>query len=214
MICRQIIGISLAFDPAQCFANLFLYHYENEQFKKVKKKKIREARKLSNVFRLIDELTAFNEGGEFEQRFQEICHPELFLKKQTISKNEGSFLDLVVKIGNNQFSVQLCGKSYDFPFFVVRTLYLRSNITSKTFSFSYGSEIVRARRATISALIYEYHLQTFPKFLSDNVNVKLSKVNPNKGNEAKSDIFYGIYSNLKSFSFFQKILKYYNYFYN
>ena len=40
------------------------------------------------------------------------------------------------------------------------------------------------------------------------------KVNPNNGNETKSDIFHGIYSNLTSLFNGRKILKYFNDFYN
>ena len=43
---------------------------------------------------------------ESEQSFKEIYPPELILKKQNLSNNKGSYLDLdlFVRIGNNQFS--------------------------------------------------------------------------------------------------------------
>ena len=42
----------------------------------------------------------------------------------------------------------------------------------------------------------------------------VTKVNPNNGNETKSDIFHGIYSNLAKPLIGRKILKYFNDFYN
>ena len=38
----------------------------------------------------------------------------------------------------------------------------------------------------------------------------ITKVNPNNGNETKSDIFHGTYSNLASFFIGHKILKYFS----
>ena len=42
----------------------------------------------------------------------------------------------------------------------------------------------------------------------------MTKVNPNNGNETKSDIFYGTHSNLTLFFIRHQILKYFNDFYN
>ena len=42
----------------------------------------------------------------------------------------------------------------------------------------------------------------------------MTKVNSNNGNETKSDIFHGTYSNLASFFIGRKILKYFNDFFN
>ena len=38
----------------------------------------------------------------------------------------------------------------------------------------------------------------------------MTKMNPNNGNETKSDIFHGAYSNLMPYLFYQKVLKYFN----
>ena len=73
----------------------------------MKKNDIWQARRFSKVFRFIDELNALNNSGEFEQSFKETYLPELILKKQNASSNERSLLDLFVKIGDNQFSIDL-----------------------------------------------------------------------------------------------------------
>lgn len=57
--------------------------------------------------RFIDDLTTLNDSGEFERSFKEIYPPELVLNKENLSNNERSFLDLLVKVENNQFSMQL-----------------------------------------------------------------------------------------------------------
>ena len=79
-------------------------------------------------------ICALKDGGTFERSFKEICPPELVLKKENVSNNEGSFLDLLIDAHiNNQFSTQLYDDKDDFPFSVVRMPYLRSNIPSKLF---------------------------------------------------------------------------------
>ena len=114
----------LGSDSAPFFANLFLHYYENTWIKKVKKNDIWQARRFSKVFRFIDELNALNNSGEFEQSFKETYLPELILKKQNASSNERSLLDLFVKIGDNQFSIDLYDKRYDFPISKARMPYL------------------------------------------------------------------------------------------
>ena len=63
---RQKIGIPMGLDPAPFFANLFLFYYESEWLKKLKKSDNIKARKFGNTFRFIDDLIAMNDGGEFE----------------------------------------------------------------------------------------------------------------------------------------------------
>ena len=83
------------------------------------------------MFRFIDDLIVLNFGGEFERNFKEIYPPELILKKENLSNNEGSFLDLQIKVQNNQFSIHLYKKKDGFHFSIVIMPYL--NIPSKMF---------------------------------------------------------------------------------
>ena len=53
-----------------------------------------------------------------------------FHSGRKIKQQRGSFLDLFVKIENNQFSIQVYDKTDDFPFSIVRMLYLKGNIPS------------------------------------------------------------------------------------
>ena len=145
---RQVIGIPMGSDPAPFFANLFLYYFENKWIKKTKKNDIRRARRFANTFRFIDDLTALNDGGEFERSFREIYPPELELKKENIDNTNGSFLYLTIKIKNNRFATSLYDKRDGFPFSIVRMPHLCSNIPSKMFYSAFGAEILRIARTT------------------------------------------------------------------
>ena len=85
-----------------------------------RKNGISKARRSKNVFRFIDDLTAFSDAGEIKQSFKEINPLELVFKNKNVSRSEGSFLDLFVKIEKNQCRIQLCVETDDFSFCIVR----------------------------------------------------------------------------------------------
>lgn len=68
-------------------------------------------------------------------------------------QQRGISLNLLVKIENNQFFIQLYDNGDEFPFSKVGMPYLRSNITSKMYYPTYGSEILRTARATSCKLV-------------------------------------------------------------
>ena len=51
--------------------NLFIYYYENKWVSKVKKVDLNKASGFVSVFRFTDDLTALNDGGEFEHSYNE-----------------------------------------------------------------------------------------------------------------------------------------------
>ena len=103
-------------------AYLFLYYYEHKYARKVRKFDLDRARQLANVFRLIDDLTGINGGGEFERSYKKVNTPE--------PGNTGeSLLDLFI----NKFSINFFDKRDVFPFSIVRISLLTSNIPSKIF---------------------------------------------------------------------------------
>ena len=89
----------------------------------LKKNDLIKARKLYNIFRLIDDLNCINDGGKFESSFSKIYPEELQLCKKNTDKHEASFLDLDIKIKDGKFHF---GDS--FPFSVVRIPDKSSNI--------------------------------------------------------------------------------------
>ena len=110
----------------------------------VKKRSIRQARRLANVFIFIDDIVAVSGGGDFEWGFKEIYPPEVIIENENlIMKN---VLDLFIKAGNKQFYMHLYKKRGDSPFSKVRTTYWRSSSSSRMFSSTYGVEFLRTLR--------------------------------------------------------------------
>ena len=81
----------------------------------------------------------------FKKVYSEIYLPQLELKWVNKSDTGASLLDLDIKIGHDKkiffFKVSLYDKGDSFPFFIVRMQYLCSNISSKIFCDSLGTEI-------------------------------------------------------------------------
>ena len=146
-IFRQIIGIPMGSDPAPFFANLFLYFYESKWMESLKKNDLIRARKLCNVFRFIDDLSAINDGGEFEKNYKEIYPVELELGRENVDSSEASFLDLQIKIEQGKFLVGLFDKRDNFPFKIVRMPFKSSNLPSNMFYSAIGAEILRIAKA-------------------------------------------------------------------
>ena len=147
---RQDIGIPMGSDPAPCFANLFLYHYESSWIKSIKKTDNILARKFGNVFRYIDDLLAINDGHSFESFFRDIYPGELELSKENILNTETNFLDLHIKIVNGTFTTMLYDKRDHFGFDITRLPHRSSNIPHKMFYSSITAECLRICRATSS----------------------------------------------------------------
>ena len=146
-IFRQTIGIPMGSDPAPFMANLFLYYYESNYVKKVKKKDIFIARKFRHTYRFIDDLLAVNDDGEFEKCFKDIYPEELELKKEHGGENV-AFLDLSISMKGRLFQTSLYDKRDNFPFSIVRMPFKSSNIPSKIFYSTIGAEILRIGRAS------------------------------------------------------------------
>ena len=139
-IFRQVIGIPIGSDPAPFFANLFLYYYESEWVKSLKKTDLIKAQKLKNMFRFIDDLNAVNDSDVFHQNIAEIYPVELELSRENINDKEANFLDLDIKIKNNQFDISLYDKRDDFNFHIVRMPFKSSNMPSSMFYNTLGAE--------------------------------------------------------------------------
>ena len=148
VIFRQIIGIPMGSDPAPFFANLFLYYFENEFLKKLKKTDLNKARQFSNTFRFIDDLGALNDGGCFDMFYAQIYPTELELEKQNDGNIAASLLELDITIVDKKFETKLFDKRDTFPFDISRMPHVSSNVPSKIFYSSLGAEILRIARAT------------------------------------------------------------------
>lgn len=129
-IFRQVISISMGYDPAPLMVDLFLYFNESKWLKELRKKNLYKARKFDNTLRFIDDLNSINDDGFFEAHCKEIYPPELVLKKSM----EVSSLDLDISLSNKQFSLSFFDKRNDFPFSIVRMPFSNSSMPSNIFS--------------------------------------------------------------------------------
>ena len=126
-------------DIVPLFGNLFLFFYESRWLKCIKNN-YGVARKFSNIFRLIDDLIAINDGNEFENHYNEIFPTKLILKKENTSYTATTFLDLHLCINEGQIQTSLYDKRNSYNFNVVRFPYKSSTIPSKMFFATISTE--------------------------------------------------------------------------
>ena len=148
LLFQQIIGIPMGSDPAPFLANLFLFIYESRWLTNLKISDPRRARRLSNIFRFIDDLIALNDGHEFLKSFKDIYPVEMVLKQENDTDQSASFLDLEINIDDKSFTSKLYDKRDSFNFSIVRFPHKCSNMPSKMFYSTIGAEILRIARAT------------------------------------------------------------------
>ena len=104
----------MGIDPAPFWANLYLYHYEEQFISKLITTDKARAKKFLNASRFIDDECNLNDYSEFSKSFSEIYPPELQLK----CEHEGlhaTFLDLDISVVNGLFVYKLFNKRDDFP---------------------------------------------------------------------------------------------------
>ena len=95
--------------------------------RKTKRKDLNQARKVSCMFRFIDDLAVINDCAEGEKVYHETYPPELELTRENRSDTKAFFLDLDIKFLDKKHSLSLYDKRESFPFSIVRMQYLRSN---------------------------------------------------------------------------------------
>ena len=155
VVMRQNIGIPMGIDPAHFWANLFLYTYEHDYIKKLIKEDRVKAKLFHSTFRFIDDLCSINDWGEFGRVFKDIYpNNELELKVEH-EGDSASFLNLDIRVEENQLFYKLYDKRDEFPFSIVRMPYLSSNIPKKIFYSALIGEFLRIARATFYLSDYE-----------------------------------------------------------
>merc|ERR1712215_334290 len=119
----QTIGIPMGIDPAQFWANLYLYKFEYKFMNDLIMSDNIRSRKFHGCFRFIDDLICLNDGEEFSKSINEIYPDELELKSEHDGKDgHATFLDLDIQISDEKFVYKLFDKKDEFPFSVVRML--------------------------------------------------------------------------------------------
>ena len=148
-IFRQAIGIPMGCDPAPFMANLFLYHYESNWLKNLRKESLQKARRFSHTFRFIDDLLTINDDNLFLESFKEIYPAELELNLES-SGDRVTFLDLELINHGGHLDTKLFDKRDSFPFSIVRLPFKCSNIPTSMFYGSIGAEVLRTGRVSSS----------------------------------------------------------------
>ena len=163
-------------DPATFFASLFLYFYESKWMNELKKNGLIKARKLCNIFSFIDDLNSFNDGGEFESNYSNICPEELQLGKENTDKDEVSFLDLNIKIKDGRFNFGLFDKRDSFPFSIVGMPDKSSNAPSSIDFSVIAAEWLRIARASNSPVSFSTAIKPLIARMSRQ-EVSIGKIN-------------------------------------
>ena len=84
--------------------------------KKLKKNDLIKARKLCNMFKVIDDLNSINNAREFESRYSNIYTEELQLGKENTDKHEASLFGFRYQNKGGKFHFGLFDKRDSFPF--------------------------------------------------------------------------------------------------
>jgi len=148
LVMRQAIGIPMGIDPAPFWANLFLYTYEEAYISKLISSNPVKARFFHSTKRFIDDLSAINDGFEFEKVYKDIYPEELELKLEH-KGSHATFLNLDISIENNIFVYKLYDKRDTFPFHIVRMPQKSSNIPQSIFYSALVGEFLRIARSTL-----------------------------------------------------------------
>ena len=147
----QKIGIPMGIDPALFWANLFSYIYENEYMSELVSNDEVKARHFHANKRFIDDLGTLNDRGVFNDVYKGIYLPELQLKIE-LSDTYALFLNLDITVKDGLFIYKLFDKRDAFPFFIVCTPYIDSNISKSIFYSVHLGEYLRIAR---SCLLYK-----------------------------------------------------------
>ena len=134
------------------------------------------ARRFLNTFRFIDDLIIFNDADEFLKSFHEIYPKELELKKENISNDAATFLDMEILIKDKKFLYNLYDKRDNFGFDIVRFPYKSSNIPSKTFYSTIGAETLRICHASsTSSSFLESTEPSYARMIKEGANTTDTK---------------------------------------
>ena len=121
-IFQQVIGIPMGTNCAPLLADLFLYTYEAEFIQNLIKSGLKNTAKNFNfTFRYIDDVITLN-NPRFEEYIDFIYPEELEIKDTTESKQQASYLDLLLMIDQTQcLSTKIYDKRDDFNFQIVNS---------------------------------------------------------------------------------------------
>ena len=143
---RQCIGIPMGTNCAPLLANLFLYSYEVEFLRSMKKSNKKLAKAFNSTSRYIDDIISIN-NPRFKQFLKDIYPEELVVSEALESKNVVSYLDLLIDISNGDLVCSNFDKRDIFDFDIVNFPDLSGNIPTAPAYDTYISQLIRYSRA-------------------------------------------------------------------
>ena len=141
---RQCLGIPLGTDCAPLLANLFLYSYEVEFLRSMKKSNKKLAKAFNLTSRYLDDLISIN-NTRFKQSLKDICPEELVVSETSESRNVVSCLDLLIDISNGDLVSSNFDKRDACDFDIVNFPDLFGNIPTAPAYGMYTSQLTRYR---------------------------------------------------------------------
>ena len=142
----KYVVLPMGTDCASRVANLHLLFYELEYILRTRASNYGICLALRNVFRYIDDITAINDKGEFEQNIGNIYLASLELCKVNSCNHSADVLDISVSINNNKFKTKLYDKRNDFNFETNNFPHYNSNMPSNMLYNCFSSQILRYSR--------------------------------------------------------------------
>ena len=150
-IFRQKIGIPMGTDCAPFLANLYLYALEFQYMEKLTNENIHLARKFSDSFRYIDDLIIFNNDDLMNEHKHMIYPKELLLNKENKSNKQTSFLDINIRIlDNNTIHTSTYDKRDDFNFKINSFPNLSGNVHAERTHGIIISQLIRFSKVCMS----------------------------------------------------------------
>ena len=161
---KQVIGIPIGLDSGQDIANLLLFSYESNYVERISKTNMILARKFSLCSRYIDDLFVGN-FPSFKDHIYEIYPRALEIKPEFTNPREVAYLDLKIKVENDNLMFSIYDKRDDFNFEIVNFPFMDSCIPKKSALGVYYSQLIRYAR--INSKFIDF------KFKSKNLCVRL-----------------------------------------
>ena len=142
---RQCISISMDTNCAPLLANLFLYSYEVEFLRSMKKSNKKLAKAFNLTSHYIDDLISIN-NPRFKQFLNDICPEELVVSETSESRNDVSYLDFLIDISNSDLVCSILDKRDTFNSDIVNYPDLPGNIPTAPAYGTYISQLMKYSR--------------------------------------------------------------------
>ncbi len=150
LVVRQNIGIPMGTDCAPYIANITLAMMEFTFIQNLIKSNFRDCRKLRYVFRMIDDITVFNDDKYFGNNVDKIYPKTLQLLRINNSSSEADVLDISINIQNHKAATSVFDKRDFFPFTSILYPHMSSNVSYKIHQNVFTGELLRILRVSSS----------------------------------------------------------------